>query len=878
MTTMVGVAGFTVVQGNFAANAQVSTLALTADVNDADSTYTCSVTPDGGTAQATDVTLNVFAVTPTNLEVKTGTVVTLSCSIEGISKAPTSVVWSKGQVTTMVGVAGFTVVQGNFAANAQVSTLALTADVNDADSTYTCSVTPDGGTAQATDVTLNVFAVTPTNLEVKTSTAVTLSCSIEGISKAPTSVVWSKGQVTTMVGVAGFTVVQGNFAANAQVSTLALTADVNDADSTYTCSVTPDGGTAQATDVTLNVFAVTPTNLEVKTGTAVTLSCSIEGISKAPTSVVWSNGQVTSMVGVAGFTVVQGNFAANAQVSTLALTADVNDADSTYTCSVTPDGGTAQATDVTLNVFAVTPTNLEVKTGTVVTLSCSIEGISKAPTSVVWSKGQVTTMVGVAGFTVVQGNFAANAQVSTLALTADVNDADSTYTCSVTPDGGTAQATDVTLNVFAVTPTNLEVKTGTVVTLSCSIEGISKAPTSVVWSKGQVTTMVGVAGFTVVQGNFAANAQVSTLALTADVNDADSTYTCSVTPDGGTAQATDVTLNVFAVTPTNLEVKTGTVVTLSCSIEGISKAPTSVVWSKGQVTTMVGVAGFTVVQGNFAANAQVSTLALTADVNDADSTYTCSVTPDGGTAQAIDVTLNVFAVTPTNLEVKTGTVVTLSCSIEGISKAPTSVVWSKGQVTTMVGVAGFTVVQGNFAANAQVSTLALTADVNDADSTYTCSVTPDGGTAQATDVTLNVFAVTPTNLEVKTGTVVTLSCSIEGISKAPTSVVWSKGQVTTMVGVAGYTARERNNSTSFYFQVCWGYSKNIQGYICRLGSSSIWGYGACVCAIGIVYISSQGERRHLCVGSKVALDNCETSNPDHCSHLTLGPNNRSWCF
>ena len=73
------------------------------------------------------------------------------------------------------------------------------------------------------------------------------------------------------------------------------------------------------------------------------------------------------------------------------------------------------------------------------------------------------------------------------------------------------------------------------------------------------------------------------------------------------------------------------------------------------------------------------------------------------------------------------------------SKAPTSVVWSKGyskniQVTTMVGVAGFTVVQGNFAANAQVSTLALTADVNDADSTYTCSVTPDGGTAQATDV------------------------------------------------------------------------------------------------------------------------------------------------
>ena len=101
------------------------------------------------------------------------------------------------------------------------------------------------------------------------------------------------------------------------------------------------------------------------------------------------------------------------------------------------------------------------------------------------------------------------------------------------------------LNFSDVTPSNKEVKTGTDVTLSCSISGISAAAT-VLWKKsGTPDLSNSIAGHTVVAGNFGSEAQVSTLTLTAAVNIADTTFTCDVTPSGGTAQSTEVTLNVF---------------------------------------------------------------------------------------------------------------------------------------------------------------------------------------------------------------------------------------------------------------------------------------------------------------------------------------------
>ena len=90
---------------------------------------------------------------------------------------------------------------------------------------------------------------------------------------------------------------------------------------------------------------------------------------------------------------------------------------------------------------------------------------------------------------------------------------------------------------------------------------------------------------------------------------------------------------------------------------------------------------------------------------------------------------------------KNGTDVTLSCSISGISAAAT-VIWRKtGTADLSDSIAGHTVAVGNFESEAQVSTLTLTAAVNTADTTFTCDVTPSGGTAQSTEVTLNVFGM-----------------------------------------------------------------------------------------------------------------------------------------
>ena len=65
----------------------------------------------------------------------------------------------------------------------------------------------------------------------------------------------------------------------------------------------------------------------------------------------------------------------------------------------------------------------------------------------------------------------------------------------------------------------------------------------------------------------------------------------------------------------------------------------------------------------------------------------------------------------------------------------------KNSAGTFLGAAnsGYTVVQGNFGSSTQTSTLALTAAVNTADTTYTCVVAPTGGVAGSTLVQLNVF-------------------------------------------------------------------------------------------------------------------------------------------
>ena len=90
------------------------------------------------------------------------------------------------------------------------------------------------------------------------------------------------------------------------------------------------------------------------------------------------------------------------------------------------------------------------------------------------------------------------------------------------------------------------------------------------------------------------------------------------------------------------------------------------------------------------------------------------------------------------MEVQIGTPVTISCVVTDITAAVTTL-WKKSGSSDLSSVTGYTVVQGTYGSNTQTTTLALTAAVNTADTTYTCVVTPSGGTAGSTLVQLNVF-------------------------------------------------------------------------------------------------------------------------------------------
>ena len=57
----------------------------------------------------------------------------------------------------------------------------------------------------------------------------------------------------------------------------------------------------------------------------------------AAVTTLWKNSGSSDLSSVTGYTVVEGMYGSNTQTTTLALTAAVNTADTTYTCKVTPD-------------------------------------------------------------------------------------------------------------------------------------------------------------------------------------------------------------------------------------------------------------------------------------------------------------------------------------------------------------------------------------------------------------------------------------------------------------------------------------------------------------------------------------------------------------
>ena len=102
---------------------------------------------------------------------------------------------------------------------------------------------------------------------------------------------------------------------------------------------------------------VTAGNKEVLSGTdAVLISCQVTGLTTQLQTVKWkkSNGDDVT-TGVVGYTSKEGTFGGGSQTTTLTIASAQNNADSTYSCLITPaapDDATEVSTPVKLNVFS----------------------------------------------------------------------------------------------------------------------------------------------------------------------------------------------------------------------------------------------------------------------------------------------------------------------------------------------------------------------------------------------------------------------------------------------------------------------------------------------------------------------------------------------
>ena len=101
-----------------------------------------------------------------------------------------------------------------------------------------------------------------------------------------------------------------------------------------------------------------------------------------------------------------------------------------------------------------------------------------------------------------------------------------------------------------VTAGNKEVLSGTDAEISCQVTGLTKQLQTVKWKKSDGTDVTtGVTGYTSKPGTFGGGSQTTTLTVASAQNNADSTYSCLITPayqDDATEVSTPVQLNVFS--------------------------------------------------------------------------------------------------------------------------------------------------------------------------------------------------------------------------------------------------------------------------------------------------------------------------------------------
>ncbi|KAL5251009.1 hypothetical protein ACHWQZ_G016668 [Mnemiopsis leidyi] len=807
---------YTVVDGTFQnGNSQTTTLTVSSAQTTADKTYTCLVTPaspDDATIVKKSVALNVYTVTSTPKQVTTAVDQTLTCVIGELEAngTPVTVTWKDpgGAVVSATDTSNYNpvagTVDGTGVQNAvlTIKTAKLASYSDQASFTYKCSVQYSGSPASTEiDVVANVlkFEVEAKSSEVLTSTAATISCVVNGLTKQLDTVAWEKpGGNAITHNVDGYKIVEGTYdsGSKSQTTVLTIPADKNTADSAYTCVITSNehGQSADEHSVNSNIFTITPVDMDATDKIDQTLTCNIGDVTQA-VDVSWkdpSGGDITGST--AGYTVTQGTVdASNVQKSTLTITAATLQAldtttPLTWTCAAKStlytdsEESAFQNVVVTFLTYEVEVKSSEVLTNTAATISCVVKGLTKKLDTVAWEKSGGNAITHNAeGYQIDEGTYdsGSKSQTTVLTIPADKNTADSVYTCVITSNehGISTDEHNVNSNIFTITPVDMDATDKIDQTLTCNIGDVTQA-VDVSWkdpSGGDITGST--AGYTVTQGTVdASKVQKSTLTITAATlqgltTTSPLTWTCAAKStlytdsEQSAFQNVVVTFLTYEVEVKSSEVLTNTAATISCVVKGLTKKLDTVAWEKPDGNAITdNVEGYQIDKGTYVSGSKSQTTVLTipADKNTADSVYTCVITSNehGKSTDKHAVNSNIFMMELTSKEVIKGSASVTTCTVTEISSEPTITWFVAGTEYTddtdskyKVTVAGFS--GGTIASELTVSSIAD-------DTTVTCRVAPTAGGHSDKSAEALTFGLHAHDDVVLKGGTLTLSCKVDG--------------------------------------------------------------------------------------------------------------------
>ena len=396
--------------------------------------------------------------------------------------------------------------------------------------------------------------------------------------------------------------------------------------------------------VKVDVIKKSVTGTSVKAGSATTLTCGYSG-QQSPHAKVWWNGPFTGKLSeteqVTGFEFGKSSSGGYTYTTMKIVKADT---DATYTCNHEWESNTLSWT-VKSDTFSVSSSSFKTEKGTTASLTCSVAGTDKAPTSWKWRVGG-TDYSGTnteSGVTMTTSTFTSGEQNNKLQLASQ--NIDSTVTCKIALDGKDYEE-PVSIDVIEISTKSTTVKLDAAATITCDVKGSTTEPTDIYWQvsggatyKSSTTT----AGYTVTKSTFTAGQQHAELRIASAKTD--QTYTCKVDYPTNSFTKT-ATVDVYKLTTSQVttEILTGKAATFTCTVTESKTAPQHITWTvDGKVASPTDTAHYKINTPPYASQTVQSTLVIVAASKD--SSIVCSTKVEfDGVAPAIN--MDVYEMSP----------------------------------------------------------------------------------------------------------------------------------------------------------------------------------------------------------------------------------------